>query len=259
MAWWDNLLEQGYTLPGTERKTIVDGGEPGYHDTSTLGKFAQGLQTFLAKAQAAEEKRQKEMERQVDMYKTLREAGYDPKSAYDAVKSGRFPNVPAGESVKQKQEQATLRKTEAEAEIKEKEVKEGAQTESGKFRAAVTKVRKGELDWEDLEQDYPDRIDTIEKLKTSFAKKDIGAKSLTKKPIKQVKPFQIIARMKKEYASMDQPTMMQVSRIKTYKDLMDFLKNMDALESQGVDVDAISEYYADEINELINAGAVKEK
>jgi hypothetical protein len=67
---------------------VEPGGEAGFFQTDKLSTMLRGLEAFQRKEQEKEEKRQKEMTRQVDMYKTLREAGYDPDKAYEAVMKG---------------------------------------------------------------------------------------------------------------------------------------------------------------------------
>lgn len=113
----DALLEQGYTLKGMPRKRInTDTGETGYEETSTLGRIAQNISGFLLKQRQEEEKRQKEMNKKLEMYKTLREAGYDPGRAHKAVQEMKFPAEAAAESIKEQQAKAELEKTRVETE-----------------------------------------------------------------------------------------------------------------------------------------------
>lgn len=48
-----------------------------------------------------QEGKQKKMKSDTDMYQTLREAGYSPQKAFDAVQSGKFPQSPGGDTLKE--------------------------------------------------------------------------------------------------------------------------------------------------------------
>ena len=80
---------------------------------------------------------------------------------------------------------------------------------------------------------------------------------LTKKPIKDVAQWQLFARAKKGYAAMNDATTQTVEDIKTYQDLKDFADNVNLLQNKGVDVDALEEYYKDELNELAASDLLK--
>lgn len=89
MAWYDALLEQGYVPAGVKPKVITEpGGTPGNYQTDKLSTMLRGLEKFQKEEKAKEEERQKKLSKQVDMYKTLRDAGYEPNKAYEAVMKG---------------------------------------------------------------------------------------------------------------------------------------------------------------------------
>lgn len=89
MAWYDALLEQGAVPAGVKPKVITEpGGTPGNYQTDKLSTMLRGLEKFQKEEKAKEEERQKKLSKQVDMYKTLREAGYEPNKAYEAVMKG---------------------------------------------------------------------------------------------------------------------------------------------------------------------------
>lgn len=114
MAWWDSLLEQGYTLPGTQAKTIpAEGGEPAYMPNDRLGMIAKNIEAFQKQHQDQMKKQQEEFKNQLDMYSTLREAGYDSKAAYDIIKKGKLTELPAGKTFGERKSEAEIAKTEA--------------------------------------------------------------------------------------------------------------------------------------------------
>lgn len=97
----NRLIPQGAVMAGATPQTILADGtsggtEPGYYDTSPLGNLLRQVETMQAETRIKEEAKQKKQKHRVDMYKTLRDAGYDPKKAYDAVIAGDFPTEPGG-------------------------------------------------------------------------------------------------------------------------------------------------------------------
>lgn len=84
MAWYDGLLQQGY-VPDGAAPTIQQG-----VDESTTGRLLGALNNYQEKIKTDNADKQKEITNKLDMYKTLRDAGYDPQKAYDAVHSDKF-------------------------------------------------------------------------------------------------------------------------------------------------------------------------
>lgn len=116
MAWYDGLLDQGYVPPGVAPKTIT---EPGATPMTGVGndsisRFVQGVLQQSQEARARDERAAEKAKKQTEMYNTLRDAGYEPKRAHEAVLKLEFPSEPGSEGLKQKQEEANLAKTEAE-------------------------------------------------------------------------------------------------------------------------------------------------
>jgi len=226
------------------------------------GSFLQKMGRYMQYQEAERQKKQKELSERFDMYKTLRQSGYDSKSAYDAVELKKYgvPEPTGGTTtLKEQQAQATIEKTQAQTTKINKEIIEPKMSDSEKFRKDLQGVIQGKKDWEDLQQDWPDRTDTIEKRKKQYEAAGILKQPLTKQPIKQVGAFNLIARTKPEYAHMTPDTQAVVNKIKTNQDLLGFIKNADALEQNGVNVEALQNYYAKEINDLITQGLVKQK
>lgn len=82
---------------------------------SGFGRMVQTLSVMLESQRKAEEQRQEKMKKQADMYKTLRESGYDPKSAYDAVQKNQLPG-PGSEMLKEEKAKSEIAKTQADTE-----------------------------------------------------------------------------------------------------------------------------------------------
>src|SRR6185436_5097425 len=77
MAWFDHLLQQGYLPPGAKEDNI-----------SPVLKSISG---FLDEKQAQDEKQMKKVQNQSTMYRTLRDAGYTPEKAHQAILDNGFP------------------------------------------------------------------------------------------------------------------------------------------------------------------------
>lgn len=62
-----------------------------------------GIMDLIAGVMEEKKKsREKKLNDQMDMYQTLRDAGYDPKSAFEATEKGSFPTAPGGATVKER-------------------------------------------------------------------------------------------------------------------------------------------------------------
>lgn len=88
------LAAMGAVPAGAQPKTIItdQNGEQtaGYYDTSSMGNLLRTLKTQQLKVEADQKKKMEALQKQADMYKTLREAGYDPKAAYEAVNNHKL-------------------------------------------------------------------------------------------------------------------------------------------------------------------------
>lgn len=91
MAWYDQLIAQGYTPPGAKQNNIAP----------LLDSFSRGIDTFQQGQKMQEEEKMAKQKKRIDMYKTLRDAGYAPNKAYDAVKSNALPDVPGEATIEE--------------------------------------------------------------------------------------------------------------------------------------------------------------
>lgn len=113
MSGYDTaLLEQGYVPRGVAPKTSIDGGAPGYQNTGVMATIARALQLFQQQQQQVLQQKQKKMKDKIDMFNTLRDSGYDPQAAFDAVEKMELPKSIPGKSLE-------TRKTEADITYKE--------------------------------------------------------------------------------------------------------------------------------------------
>lgn len=96
MSWMDSLLQQGYVPQGAEPLTITEpGGAPQQNiQTDRLSNLLRALKQDEQDKQMRFQEQQKKMQNQTDMYTKLREAGYDPKSAYEAIQKNEMPSAP---------------------------------------------------------------------------------------------------------------------------------------------------------------------
>lgn len=96
------------------------------------------LSTILQTMEAEEVKKQKKQEEKFDMYKTLREAGYDPRMAWDAMQRGDLPSEPPSSAAADTKAAADLAETQARTKKLE------AETENLKGSAAPPNAQPGE-------------------------------------------------------------------------------------------------------------------
>lgn len=127
MTWIDSLLDQGFVPAGMTPKVIDSpGAEAQSVSNDPLSRMARQVSRLLTQQQLDAEKRQEKIKKRYDMFKTLRDAGYDSKTAYDAVIKDEMPaSYPAQteeEKLKIDKTKAETRKITAEAEKIEKGV-----------------------------------------------------------------------------------------------------------------------------------------
>lgn len=105
MAEFERVLAALGAVPaGSAQKVVLPGTdqEPGYNATDPFSSLVRTIKNNQAQIDADIKKRQEEEKHKADMYKTLREAGYDPKSAYEAVLKGKLtPPGPEDTPLKQ--------------------------------------------------------------------------------------------------------------------------------------------------------------
>src|SRR3990167_1391067 len=114
----NRLIPDGAVLAGNKPKTILaddsgGGSEPGYYDTSTFGNLLRKMEESQVKKQAKEAAAMKKNKDRSDMYKTLRDSGYDPQKAYEAVMKNQLPQEAGGITSDEKKSQAEVLKIEA--------------------------------------------------------------------------------------------------------------------------------------------------
>jgi hypothetical protein len=219
MAWWDSLIDQGYTLPGTEPKTIVNGGEPQYYDTSATAQLMRGLSGYMKLKQAELERQQKEMQRKADMYKTLRDAGYEPERAYKSVISNKLIEPGGESSLEEQKKKVEIEKTKAQTEYFRKRANKPDTEVKVSFDEALIKTRDGEMDWEELEDKFPRKRKEIKELQKQFTP--------AKESPKFRKGYGIEAFYSNNVAKMTPKAQNMINQIKTQADLEQFMEEVD--------------------------------
>lgn len=112
----DELFRQGFVPKGAEPRRISPDGSVTAFQPSKANRVAAVLTQVLQQAQANEKQRQEKLAKQFDMYKVLRDAGYDTKSAAEAVRKNQFPDAPGGESLEEQEKRASIDEKKAHAE-----------------------------------------------------------------------------------------------------------------------------------------------
>ena len=110
-----------------------------FQDTSKV------LGTILSTIEQEETKKMKKTQEKFDLYKTLREAGYDTKAAYEAMASGSMPAGVPSETVKEKKDKADLANTEADARLKTSKADAYDRGDIGKRQSAAEKMNAAQL------------------------------------------------------------------------------------------------------------------
>lgn len=118
-------------------------------------RSSQILSTIMATLEEEEKKKQKKIQEKADSYKVLREAGYDSKAAYEAMRKGEFPSEQPGSTAEEQKASAGLEKTQAETEkIRTETENLKGPVPEGFIRVGNQIVRKnsvGTVDVKDLE------------------------------------------------------------------------------------------------------------
>lgn len=117
-----------------------------------MQQASQILGTILATVEQEEAKKEKKQKEKFDMYRVLRDAGYDTKSAYEAMMRGDLPATPPGETMKEKKEKLELTKTEedikktkADTKLSEEKAAAYARGDIGKRQATAEKMNAAQL------------------------------------------------------------------------------------------------------------------
>jgi hypothetical protein len=143
MGWQEMLAEQGFVPKGVTPK-VYDPNTGGFNNQAEdpLSRLMQTLQAASIQNQAKTEKLQKDNDKKLDIYKTLREQGYDPKKAYEAAMKNVLPIEAPGQTMKEQTEAAGLERTKAETD----KIKKGlvTKTKDEVENDIVGKVSRGE-------------------------------------------------------------------------------------------------------------------
>ena len=102
MPWYDSLLEEGY--------------EPQGADVSRLSGMNKAMDVYQKRYMEEQKRRQEKLKNQFDMYKTLRESGYDPGRAHKSVIEMEFPKEAGGKSMQEEKGELDIQKTKLEIE-----------------------------------------------------------------------------------------------------------------------------------------------
>ncbi len=138
--------------------------------------------------------------------------------------------------------------------VKSEQKKKPSYTEQK--REDLGKAVTGDMEWDELRAKYP--TEDFDKDFKESKERQIRYTAIKREPLKRVTRWQLGARRKKEYASMNDVTATQASKMRTYGDLIDFLKSEDKLASLGVNTESLKEYYADDFQHLLDLGIVIE-
>lgn len=119
----DTLLKMGFVPKGARPRTVDPYGNPITESGSqniarNLGNILNSVYGAIEMRQKQEQQKMEKLKKQADMYKVLRDSGYDPKSAYQAIQKNQIPGgVPTGQDKyarEEEKENADLEKTKAE-------------------------------------------------------------------------------------------------------------------------------------------------
>lgn len=110
---YDELFRQGAVPAGTQPKSISSDGTVTAFQPNKLNRMAAVIGQVLQVEMAKEKQRQEKLAKQFDMYKVLRDAGYDSKSAHEAVQKNQLPDEAGGETLEQQKQRADIGLTQA--------------------------------------------------------------------------------------------------------------------------------------------------
>jgi hypothetical protein len=154
MAEFERVLAAMGAVPaGTRPKTISAGQEPSYDQTGSLTNLLGVLKTMQIEKDDRIKKKQEAVAKKADMYKTLREAGYDPKSAYEAVIKGNFPTEAGEETLKEQQGKVDIEKTVVQTDYYKSKIPLGIKEAEEKIKLIDAQIAK--IDKETASVDNP--------------------------------------------------------------------------------------------------------
>ena len=260
-------------MPGMERILAAMGARPvgvrSDYDPETSGanRITAALKGYTEDRQKEAEARQKKQKNTFDMYKTLRDAGYEPKKAWEAsgMKKGGAAAPSDDLSLDEQSTQADINLKNsrskyydtAEERIKLKEEvkpdKKLSQTEQ--WREDIKAVHRGEFSYDDLKIKYPDKGVTINKIKAAQRKGRFKAKGVDKEPIEFGKMSKVSDFFNR--SSSNSSTKTTANEVKNYGDIVELVRQQESLARKDVNVGALMDYFDDEITELIEEGIIE--
>jgi len=108
------------------------------------------------------------------------------------------------------------------------------------FRDAINEAKNGNITWEEVFDAYPDKIGTIEKIKSQLT-------PISKSPEFKEGTGGLISNIKSKFsphqAELDNTTRTVIDNIKNEYDFEEFRNDIEDYRLQGVDVDTILEYF----------------
>jgi hypothetical protein len=110
-----------------------------------MQQSSQILGTILQQLDQEDQAKQKKQKEQFDMYKTLREAGYDTKAAFEAMSKGTLPTTPPGETTKELKDKADLARTESMTKLDNEKAAAYARGDIGKRQTAAQGMNSAQL------------------------------------------------------------------------------------------------------------------
>jgi hypothetical protein len=100
------LIRAGWVPQGATPNEVDAEGNVGPHRSPFL-RAGEAIVSGLQEYQKQQQQKDERVKFQGDLYNSLRDAGYDPKSAHDAVQKWEFPSQPGGQTLKEKQAEQT--------------------------------------------------------------------------------------------------------------------------------------------------------
>ena len=146
MALQEMLMSMGYVPKGVQPNVVTEsGGAPHSGTLSRSGNVLTKIVELQQQQQKQVKEQQEEQKRKVDFYNTLRTAGYDPKTAYEAVESGNIPSAaPAEDTVEVQEKQSKIERSKAETELIKKRTETLGTTKAALTDRIINKVANDE-------------------------------------------------------------------------------------------------------------------
>jgi len=206
-----------------------------------LEGILKGAEAFLPNYLNAKKQKQKSEKDKVDMYISLRKAGYSKEDAHNKTLKGLdVGEVSAEDQFDQEEEERELALKSKRLDIEKKEAEKkrdwvGKASFTERFNDDLGRALEGTLDWDELKKKYPTKIENIDTLEAQH--------TLVKKSPKFKEGKGWEAWKSPNVAKLTPKTKAVISQIKNQEDLDEFIERMDEAEKKGIDVKAILEYF----------------